>query len=124
MDYLKEVDGNLQIKGYNTIKGINNNLNVDINYELILVNQNTNQEYSQPLERITDKGQMTIPVISEDNYDYTYSWFVGNINFDSIPAGDYTLYLKATSADYYSQCLVKNIFLNEQVSQYNTKINM
>ncbi len=121
LDYLKEVDGNLQIKGYNTIKGINNNLNVDINYELILVNQNTNQEYSQPLERITDKGQMTIPVISEDNYDYTYSWFVGNINFDSIPAGDYTLYLKATSADYYSQCLVKNIFLNEQVSQYNTK---
>ena len=90
-------------------------MNVDINYELILVNQNTNQEYSQPLERITDKGQMTIPVISEDNYDYTYSWFVGNINFDSIPAGDYTLYLKATSADYYSQCLVKNIFLNEQV---------
>ena len=121
LDYLKEIDGNLQIKGYNTIKGVDNNLNADIIYELILVNQNTKKEYSQQLERITDKSQMTIPVISEDNYDYTYSWFIGNINFDSIPEGDYTLYLKSTNSDYYSKSLVKNIFLNEQESQYNTK---
>lgn len=120
LDYLKDVDGNLQIKGYNTIKGINNDLNTDIKYELILVNQNTNQEYSQSLERITNKDQMTIPVISDDNYDYTYSWFVGNIDFSGVPQGNYTLYLKSTNSDYYSESLVKNIFLNEQVSQYNT----
>ena len=120
LDYLKEVDGNLQIKGYNTINGVSNDLNTDITYELILVNQNTNQEYSQPLERITNKEQMTIPVISDDNYDYTYSWFVGNIDFNSVPQGNYTLYLKSTNSDYYSESLVKNIFLNEQASQYNT----
>ena len=84
LDYLKEVDGNLQIKGYNIIKNINNDLNTNIEYELILVNQNNNKEYSQKLERITDKNQMTIPILSEDGYDYTYSWFVGNINFNSI----------------------------------------
>ena len=121
LDYLKEVDGNLQIKGYNIIKNVNNDLNTNIEYELILVNQNNNKEYSQKLERITDKNQMTIPIISEDGYDYTYSWFVGNINFNSIPEGNYTVYLKSTNSDYYSKSLVKNIFLNEQVSQYNTK---
>ena len=121
LDYLKEVDGNLQIKGYNIIKKVNNDLNTNIEYELILVNQNNNKEYSQKLERITDKNQMTIPIISEDGYDYTYSWFVGNINFNSIPEGNYTVYLKSTNSDYYSKSLVKNIFLNEQVSQYNTK---
>lgn len=120
LDYLKEVNGNLQIKGYNTIKGINNDLDTDINYELILVNQNTNQEYKQSLKRITDKDQMTIPVISDDEYDYIYSWFTGNINFDNVPEGDYTLYLKSTSSDYYSKSLVKNIFLNQQASEYNT----
>lgn len=121
LDYLKEVDGNLQIKGYNIIKNVNNDLNTNIEYELILVNQNNNKEYSQKLERITDKNQMTIPILSEDGYDYTYSWFVGNINFNSIPEGNYTVYLKSTNSDYYSKSLVKNIFLNEQVSQYNTK---
>ena len=121
LDYLKEVDGNLQIKGYNIIKNINNDLNTNIEYELILVNQNDNKEYSQKLERITDKDEMTIPIISEDGYDYTYSWFVGNINFSSVPEGNYTVYLKSTNSDYYSKSLVKNIFLNEQVSQYNTK---
>ena len=121
LDYLKEVDGNLQIKGYNIIKNINNDLNTNIEYELILVNQNDNKEYSQKLERITDKDEMTIPIISEDGYDYTYSWFVGNINFSSVPEGNYTVYLKSTNSDYYSKSLVKNIFLNEQVSQYNSK---
>lgn len=121
LDYLKEVDGNLQIKGYNIIKNINNDLNTNIEYELILVNQNNNKEYSQKLERIIDKNEMTIPIISEDGYDYTYSWFVGNINFNNVPAGNYTVYLKSTNSDYYSKSLVKNIFLNEQVSQYNTK---
>ncbi len=120
LDYLKEVDGNLQIKGYNIIRNINNDLNTNIEYELILVNQNNNKEYSQKLERITDKNEMTIPIISEDGYDYTYSWFAGNINFNSVPEGNYTVYLKSTNSDYYSKSLVKNIFLNEQASQYNT----
>ena len=120
LDYLKEVDGKLQIKGYNTIKGIDNNIDTNITYELILVNQNSKQEYSQPLDRITDKSQMTIPVISDDKFDYTYSWFIGDIDFNNVPEGDYTAYLKSTSSDYYSLELVKNIFLNEQVSQYNT----
>ena len=120
LDYLKDIDGKLQIKGYNTIQGLDNNLNNNISYEIVFVNQNTKQEYTQPLERITDENQMTIPVSSNDGKDYRYSWFIGNINVDNIPAGDYSVYIQSTSDDYYSRSAVQNMLLNEEISQYNT----
>ena len=120
LDYLKEVDGNLQIKGYNTIQGIDNDLNNNISYELVFVNQNTGKEYIQNLERITDESKMTIPVLSDDGKNYKYSWFVGNIDVNDIPAGDYSVYVQSTSDDYYSISSVQNMLLNEQISQYNT----
>ena len=120
LDYLKDIDGKLQIKGYNTIQGLDNNLNNNISYEIVFVNQNTKQEYTQPLERITDENQMTIPVSSNDGKDYRYSWFIGNINVDNIPAGDYGVYIQSTSDDYYSRSAVQNMLLNEEISQYNT----
>ena len=120
LDYLKDIDGKLQIKGYNTIQGLDNNLNNNISYEIVFVNQNTKQEYTQPLERITDESQMTIPVSSNDGKDYRYSWFIGNINVDNIPAGDYSVYIQSMSDDYYSRSAVQNMLLNEEISQYNT----
>ena len=64
MDYLKEDNGNLIIKGYNTIQGMNNNLENSIDYEIIFENQNTGKEFIQKLERITNKDEITLPIIS------------------------------------------------------------
>ena len=63
---------------------------------------------------------MTIPVSSNDGKDYRYSWFIGNINVDNIPAGDYSVYIQSMSDDYYSRSAVQTKLLNEEISQYNT----
>lgn len=118
LDYLKEIDGKLQIKGYNTINGIDNNLVNTIKYEIVFKNQNTDVEYTQELERITNEKQMSLPVLSTDGKDYKYSWFVGNIDITKLPEGDYTLYLKSSSKDCYSISIIQNMLLTEQVSQF------
>lgn len=120
LEHLTVVNGKLNIKGYNTIIGINNDLGTNIKYELVLKNQNNNNEVVLELDRLTDKKQMTIPIISSDGKDYTYSWFSSDIEIDDIPEGDYTLYIKSSTNDCYSETIVQNILLNEQVSQFNT----
>ena len=120
LDYLKNVDGKLQIKGYNTIEGINNNLNEDIHYELVLKDL-FNKEYHYILNRVADKNDMTIVPNSIDGKDYSYSWFVGNIDVDSIPEGDYVLYLRSFNKKYYSINVVQNVLLNEQLSHFESK---
>ena len=120
LDYLKNVDGKLQIKGYNTIYGIDNNLNTNIDYYIIFKNQNDNSEVSQKLTRITDRNNILFAPTYEDNKDYTFSWFVGDIDTNSLKQGDYTVYIKAVSSDYYYMSVLQNMLLNEQVSQFNT----
>lgn len=120
LEYLKEVDGKLEIKGYNTIKGIDNNLSTDIKYELVLVNQTTNKEYSQYIDRLTNEKEMTIPVYSSDGKNYKYSWFKSVISFDNISEGDYTLFIRASTDKYYSKSYVQNILLNDQDTEYKT----
>ena len=117
-DSLKEVDKKLQIKGYNTIKGINNTLDEKITYLLYFESLNSNNSYYQIIDRITNKSEITRPVYSSDNYDYTYSWFKGNINLESIPDGDYKIYIISKTDKYYSKSLISNKVLKTQVSNF------
>ena len=117
-DYLKEVNNNLEIKGYNVIKGIDNNLNKDIKYVLKFESLSDGSVYAQMLNRITDKSEINRPVNSQDNNDYTYSWFKGNINFSNIPDGDYKIYIISISEDKYSSSLISNKVLKTQASSY------
>lgn len=124
MDYLKNVDGNLQLKGYNTIQGIDNNLNTDIKYTLILRNIDTDQTFEQEATRITDTTEMTKSIYSLDGKDYTYSWFKINIDFSSLPQGNYTMSIRSSSDDYYSQSIVSNKLYKTQDSSYSGKKNV
>ncbi len=117
-DYLKEVDNKLEIKGYNTIKGIDNTLDEEIVYILVYESLNNDDIYFDLLDRITDKKEITRPVYSTDNYDYTYSWFKGNINTEDIPDGDYRLSIIALSNNYYSVSTISNKVLKTQDSNY------
>lgn len=115
-DYLKEVNGKLEIKGYNAIKGMNNTLNENIRYLLIL-ESSKNTNYIE-LSRITNKSEITRPVNSSDNYDYTYSWFKGNITASNIPDGDYKMYIASIYNDKVAITTVSNKVLKPQIATF------
>lgn len=117
-DYLKVINNKLSIKGYNAIKGINNTLDTDINFILVYESLNNDDLYIQPIDRITNKSEITRPVFSNDGKDYTYSWFKGNIDLASIPSGDYKLYIFTYTDKYYSMSIISNKVLKEQTAFY------
>ena len=117
-DYLKEVDGRLELKGYNAIKGINNTLDKKIVYILAFESLNSDDTYTIEMNRITDSKEITRPVNSNDGKDYTYSWFKGEIKTTNIPEGDYKLYIYSISKDAYSSSVISNKVLKPQVSSY------
>ena len=117
-DYLKEVNGKLELKGYNAIKGINNTLDKEIVYLLAFESLNSDEAYVLEMNRITNKNEMTRPVYSSDGNDYTYSWFKGEIDTTDIPDGDYRIYIFSVSEDAYSYSVINNKVLKPQVASY------
>ena len=120
-NYLKVVDNKLQIKGYHAIKGINHTKNDNITYKLLFVNINTNKEYEMTVQRIMDENEFERPVYSTDNYDYTYSWFMSNIDIDSLEDGDYQAYIITESDKYYAKTIISNKVLKTQVATFKSK---
>lgn len=121
LDYLKEENGTLQIKGYNSIKGIDNDLNTAITYKIIYENLSTREKYTQELTRITKKEEISRPVYSDDNKDYTYSWYKGKLDIDDLPDGDYKLYVISESDKYYSETVISNKVLRTQVATFESE---
>lgn len=122
LDYFKEIDGKLAIKGYHTINGIDNTLDENFKYYLVFEDLNdSSKSYQQPLDRITDTTEMTRPVLINDGKDYTYSWFKGELDLSSIPQGDYRLYLVTESDAYYSKTIVNNRLYKEQFTTYDNE---
>ena len=117
-DYLKEVNGKLELKGYNSIKGIDNTLDKDIVYVLAFESLNSDDVYAIMMDRITNKSEMTRPVYSTDGRDYTYSWFKGEVDVTDIPDGDYRIYIFSISEDSYSYSIINNKVLKPQVASY------
>ena len=120
-DSLKEVKNKLQIKGYHAIKGIDHTLEEEISFYLVLKNLTTEEEFTQELNRITDKEEITRPVFSSDGKDYTYSWYKGNIDIDELPDGDYELYIVTESRDYYARTRINNKVLKDQVAEFTSE---
>lgn len=113
-DYLKEENGKLIIQGYNIIKGINNTLDNTIKYSLIF--KSSKNEYKIDASRIIDPS--IAYEYKEGNLDYTYSWFNGEISIKDIPQGNYNLFVRSESDEYYSESIVSNKLLNKQISNY------
>ena len=120
-DSLKEVKDKLQIKGYHAIKGIDHTLEEEISFYLVLKNLTTEEEFTQELNRITDKEEITRPVFSSDGKDYTYSWYKGNVDIDELPDGDYELYIVTESHDYYARTRINNKVLKDQVAEFTSE---
>ena len=108
-------DDTLKISGFEIIKGISNSKDDDIKYELILKNQNTNEKITYGLNRWLEN----VPFVANDgtSNDYSGSWFTGDIDLSKIEDGDYTMYVKASGEDYYSENIVSNVEYNDNVER-------
>lgn len=114
-DYLKKDNGKLVIRGYNIIQEIDNTLENSIKYFLIF--RDSSHEYKLDASRIIDSNVVYENIVNGKNY--TYSWFDGIIDIKNIPNGDYNLYVRSESDDYYAESIVSNKLLNEQVTSYS-----
>lgn len=119
LEYLKKENGKLQIKGYQTINSIDNNLEQDIHYELVFESKNEQKSVRQLLSRITDENELGRPATGSDHKDYTYSWFKGDIDIDSIENGDYKIYVVAYTDKVYSKNIVNNLLYKTQITNYH-----
>ena len=99
-------DDTLKISGFEIITGISNSKNDDINYELIVKNQDTDEQFIYDL----DRWLQDVPFVPNDgsSNDYSGSWFTGNIDLSKLGDGDYTMYVRASGEDYYSENVVSN----------------
>lgn len=124
MDYLKEIDGHLTLRGYSTINGVNNNLSNDIKYSILLENVDTGKVTTLDATRITDKNLITRVPYSDDKLDYTYSWFEYKFDLSKISVGNYRMYVLAQNDKYYSLSIVSNKLYKEQATSYNKGKNV
>jgi len=108
LEHIKKVDGNLEIKGYNTINEIDNTEGANISYEVEFENIETKETTKQKATRITDKNEMPKQVYGLDDKDYTYSWFKLTVDLNKLKDGNYKMYIISSSDDYYSKNLINN----------------
>lgn len=118
-DYLKEVNKKLQLRGYLTLNGIDNTLNENINYKILFVDEE-GKTFEQKATRIKDLTGITRPIFSPDGYKYTHSWFYIDIDLDSLPRANYTMYVIAESDKTYSKALVTNKLYKTEITGYKT----
>ena len=118
LEYLKEDDGKLKIKGYQTINSIENTLDENIEYDLLLKAVDGDTEIYQSLNRIVDEDELGRPAVGSDEKDYTYSWFEGTIDIEKIQNGDYKLYVVAHTSSVYSMHVVNNLLYKSQANNY------
>lgn len=117
-DSLKATNGKLRLKGYQTIIGIDNTLNTNIQYKIIYENIETGKQFEQKATRITNKNDIPKEVYSPDDKDYTYSWFYIDLDLDILSLGNYKLYIEAYTNDFYSASLINNKTYNTQATSF------
>ena len=117
--YLSNINGKLELKGYNTIKGIDNDLNQKIEYKITLKNVDNGKTYEQYATRITDDKDIPFDVYSSDGKNYKYSWFTFDFDLSGLPAGNYTASIMSIGEDYYSENVINNKTNSTQITSFN-----
>ena len=103
-----------EISGYLIQLDANNGIDDFLKFQLVLKNKNTNEKYSVNVGRwIND---LPYDLGEENGYDYRGAWFKGEIDLSGIPQGDYNLYMRSESVDYYTESLFSNI-LNSSIDK-------
>lgn len=109
-DSLVVKDNKLHLKGFITITSTNNTLANNIKYKLVFTNELDGNEIYQDLNRITSKENIPFDVESANGFDYTYSWFEGDIDISKLPNGNYNLSLQAHDSMFITSVPLSNVF--------------
>ncbi len=105
---LKYSDGKLVLSGYLALKGMNNRRQDEITYDLVIRDNETAEDTIIPLERWLDDAPTR--KYNDGKYDYSATWFKGNVSISDIKHGEYTLYVRARLGEYEAINLFRNIF--------------
>ena len=121
LNYIKVSNKKLLIQGFQTIIGVDNNLDTDISYQIIFENINNSTEKVIKATRMTEN----IPkkVYSPDGKDYTYSWFNAEIDVDNLDLGNYKMSVIAKTNTKYSKSVISNKAYKEQATYIKSSTN-
>lgn len=119
LDYMKVVNNKLQIKGYNTINGIDNDLDTDIKYFIMYYNIDIEEYCIDEMNRIENKKEITRPVFGPDDKEYTYSWFKYDFDLKDLDNGNYILSVISMTDNEYSANIISNSLNKEQVTSFS-----
>jgi beta-N-acetylglucosaminidase len=97
----------LDIAGYLAITGMNNTKDVTIKYDLILTDNISGNDIIIELDRWLDNHPSRS--YNDGVYNYSATWFKGNLDLSFVPSGEYTLYVRARSGNFQSINLFRNI---------------
>ncbi len=120
--YIKEENDKLMFKGYEIIKGIDNDLDKDINYRIVFIDNETGDRFEQSLERIKDAKNHPFEIVNSD-YDYKYAWFEGEIDITKLPDATYQIYVIADNGKYYAKDQIKNVFRFDMDGYFESEKN-
>ena len=101
-------DNSFTISGFMGIKGMDNKI---VKHSLIFVNELTSQEYVFNLDNWQEYPYEMSSLDDNKAYDYSGGWFKSTIDLskESLPNGDYTLYVKVVNGNYEAKELFTNI---------------
>lgn len=98
-------DKRFTVSGYLIIYDINNE---NKEYEVVFKDKNSDKEYTVKVNSWTKDTPYDLG--EENGNSYNESWFKGNLDMKNIPNGDYELYMRAISNEYYTEQLFDNVF--------------
>lgn len=96
----------LTLKGTSHSVGVDFGIDKEVKRELIFENIKTYERVAFDLGSITN-GDYSITLAVSDNCDKTKAWYEKTINLESLPVGEYVLYIKNTvdGKSYYGELI-------------------
>ena len=84
--------------------------NLNVSHTLLFVNQVTGEEIEYPLNNWIEEYPYEMSSLDDKKaYNYKGGWFKSEIDLSNLPAGDYTIYVKAINGVYKTKALFTNI---------------
>lgn len=104
------------VSGFLGVKGMDNK---EVSHSLIFVNQLDLKEYEYDLLNWQDYPYDMSSLDDDKEYDYSGGWFNSLIDLETLPSGDYTIYIKALNGKYETKTYFTNIAYGNMTRRSN-----
>lgn len=109
----------LDVAGYLAIMGMNNTNNEKIIYDMVFKNNTNGNEIVIGLDRWLDGHPNRN--YTDGIYNYSDTWFSGSMDLSTLPASEYTMYVRARSGNNQVVNLFRNILGKEMTRKITAK---